>query len=461
MPTSPSGLQRRPPFPAAAFQGGLILFAVLTLVFWVTDLDLRTADAFYHAAAGAWPGRAWAWSEALYRWGQAPADVCGALGWTAFLLSFASKRLRSWRGPGLYLGLLLLVGPGLLSNVLAKGLAGRPRPLETLGYGGIWEFHRPFQLGVPGRGASFLSGHAANAWYFLGLVFLVPRPAKKFTLALALAFGSAMCLARVSQGAHWLSDTLLIGAAMWTLAAGLSPLIHWQPPAAFFRRGPVLFALGGILLGWLSISRVVYEERHFSGGSVLPVDLGPTHRELPAAPVQNPQEVDVDLGLLCGDISVGFDPAPLDLSGTAALPLSLDEIFQGQGLPMAGESLEAGTLAAGGEFAPGPKSYAVSFSQGLRGPWLSRQDQLRLGLPFGLEVDARLRTVDGAINIEPFPAGRRVLLSGLPADGAPPDGFQPFGDKDWMRDGKPPLISLDLSAPVLRFEQAPALPSPQ
>jgi lipid A 4'-phosphatase len=442
--------RKKPPFPYPAFYGGLILFAVLTLLFRTTDLDLRTADAFYRGGVGAWPGQDWAWSEALYRWGQAPADVCGALGWAAFLLSFVSKRFRAWRGPGLYLGLLLLAGPGLLSNVLAKGLAGRPRPVETLGYGGIWEFHRPFQFGVPGRGASFLSGHAANAWYFLGLAFLLPPGwSKKLVLALALAFGSAMCVARVSQGAHWLSDTLLIGAAMWTLSAGLSPLIHWQPPAAFFRRGPVLWALGGLLLGWLSISRVVYEERHFSGGSA----GDPTHRGLPYALSTRPQEVDVDLDLDCGDIDVRFDPAPEGLSGTAGLPLTLDETFQGQGLPPAKESLDAEALGAGGQFAPGPRALSVRFRQGLRGPWLSRQDKLRLGLPAGLEVDVRLRSADGAINIGPFPPGRRVLLSGLPPDWVPPDDFHPFGDKDWMRDGGPPLISLDLGAPVLRFDQ--------
>lgn len=456
---TPALAPRRPPFPSGAFYGGLALFAVLSLLFRCTDLDRTVADAFYHGFSPPWPGRHWAWSEAFYRFGQFPADLCGALGLAAFFAGFASPRFRAWRGPGLFLGLLLLLGPGLLSNVLAKGLAGRPRPMETLGYGGIWEFHRPFDFGTPGRGASFLSGHASNAWYFLGLVFLVPVRIRTSTLALALALGTAMGLARVSQGAHWLSDTLLPGAALWSLAAGLSPLIHWQPQASFFRRGAVLLALGGAALGCLSLSRVVYEERHFSPPLAMGGPADPTHRDLPGAPrsTSEPKEVDVDLSLRCGEVSVRFD-APSAASGSVAapsLPLRLDESFEGQGLPPAREDLIAETLPAGGQFAPGPGALAVRLSQSLRGPWLTRTDQLRLAFSPGAEVDARLRTEDGAINMGPFPAGRRVLLSGLPAGCVPPSGFRAFGGSDWVRDGKPPLISLDLDAPLLRFDQAP------
>ncbi|HTB21416.1 MAG TPA: phosphatase PAP2 family protein [bacterium] len=447
---SQTALSRRPPFPFVPFYGGLILFAALTLLFRRTDLDLRAATYFFSGLGRPWPGQQWAWSEALYRWGQAPADLCGGLAWAAFLLSFTSPRLSAWRGPGLYLGLLLLLGPGLLCNVLGKGLAGRPRPLETLAFGGIWEFHRPFQLGVPGRGASFLSGHAANAWYFLGFVFLlsgrVRSPVLALVAALALAFGTAMSLARVSQGAHWPSDTLLCGAALWTLAAGLSPLIHWQPSASFWRRGPVLLALAGAALAWLSLSRVVYEERHFSGPAAPGQSTGPTHRDLPIPPRPDTNELDVDMSLVSGDLAVRFDSVP-------SQPLTLDEIFRGQGLPRAGEDMAASSFSAGGQFAPGPKALAVRFAQSLRGPWLASHESLRLGLASGLEVDARLRSGDGEINIGPFPPGRRVLLSGLPAGCAPPDGFHPFGATDWMRDGKAPLISLDLDAPVLRFDQ--------
>jgi membrane-associated PAP2 superfamily phosphatase len=454
---------RRPPFPSGAFYGGLALFTVLSLLFRHTDLDRAVADFFYHGFSPPWPGRHWAWSEAFHRFGEFPADLCGALGLAAFFASFTSPRCRAWRGPGLYLGLLLLLGPGLLSNVLAKGLAGRPRPVETLGYGGIWEFHRPFDFGTPGRGASFLSGHASNAWYFLGLVFLVPVRVRKVTLALALALGAAMCLARVSQGAHWLSDTLLPGAALWSLAAGLSPLMHWQPPASFFRRGAVLLALGGVALGCLSLSRVVYEERHFSGPPAPGATVDPTHRELPYGPHPAPApqevevEVDVDLSLLSGEVSVRFDApdtAPSSI-GAPALPMRLDETFEGQGLPPAREDLKAEILPAGGRFAPSPGALGVRFNQSLRGPWLTRTDHLRLAFDPRSEVDARLRTEDGAINIGPFPAGRRVLLSGLAAGTAPPPGFRAFGGSDWVRDGKPPLISLDLDAPLLRFDQAP------
>jgi membrane-associated PAP2 superfamily phosphatase len=444
------------PSAQAAFTGGLLLIAALTLLFWLTDLDRQTAGLFYRGFDQPWPGRRWAWSEWLYDWGQLPADLAGALGWAAFALSFKGKRWRAWRGPGLYLGILLLLGPGLLSNVLAKGLAGRPRPVDTLGFGGIWEFHRPFEPGIPGRGASFISGHASNAWYFFSLYFLAGPKSRVRALLLCLAFGAAMSLARVAQGAHWLSDTLLAGAALWTLAAGLSPLIHWEAPAAFFRRPALLRALAGVLLGWLCVGRLVYDERHFARPAA--GDWPPTTRDLPWAGTPDasgrtpqPSEVAVDLSMPVGDLDVAFDPpAPASVN---SLPLSLDETFEGQGLPLARERMDAQVLPTGGQFATGPGTLAVRFSQELHGVWLADSARARLGLPAGLPVDARLHAEGGDLTIGPFPAGRRVLLSGLRADTPPPQGFHPFGDRDWLRDGQPPLISLDLSASRVRFSE--------
>ncbi|MGH7442815.1 MAG: phosphatase PAP2 family protein, partial [bacterium] len=419
---------------------------MLTLLFWVTNLDQELAQHFY-TCTPSWPGRYWGWSNALYHWGVYPADLCAALGVTAFALSFASPKARTWRGPGLFLGLLLLAGPGLLSNLLAKNLAGRPRPSETLGFGGLWEFHRPFVLGIPGRGRSFLSGHASNAWYFLGLVFLTRRPWRGWVLAACLAFGLAMSLARVSQGAHWLSDVLLPGALLWTLAAGLSPLIHWQPSAQSVGRPAFLWALVGIALGLMSLSRVTYEERHFSGPVPAPNE-GPTWRSLSAhAPPTAPKEVDVDVALKFGELDVDFDPAPETLAGPRAWPLTLDERFRGQGLLAAHETLDAEALSPGGQFQFGPGALAVRFTQHTRGLWLVADERARLGLPADLGLAARLRVENGTLRIGPFPVGRRILLTGLTVGVRPPEGFVPFGDEGWMRSGKAPLIALNDNAP--------------
>ena len=69
--------------------------------------------------------------------------------------------------------LLTALGPGLLVNACFKHLMGRPRPYETLQFGGTKLFIRPFELGSPFHGASFMSGHAAMAFLFMGLFFVL------------------------------------------------------------------------------------------------------------------------------------------------------------------------------------------------------------------------------------------------------------------------------------------------
>jgi membrane-associated PAP2 superfamily phosphatase len=55
------------------------------------------------------------------------------------------------------------------------------------------------QFGTPGQGQSFLSGHAAAAWYWFGLFWALPRPGLRWlSLLLTLVYGALMALARVS-----------------------------------------------------------------------------------------------------------------------------------------------------------------------------------------------------------------------------------------------------------------------
>lgn len=448
-------LSPRPAFPQAAFYGGLGLFVLLSLLFQVTDWDLR-ATAHFYGRGGPWAGQAWGWAAWLYTHGEKPAFVTGCLGALGFGLSFASPRFRAWRGPGLFLFLLLALGPGLLVNGLAKALAGRPRPFETLGFGGLWEFCRPFHLGPPGRGHSFLSGHAASAWYFLGLVFLLKAPWRGLALLAALAFGSAMSLARVAQGAHWVSDTLLAGAAVFTLAAGLAPLARWQPPARFWRRPGLGWALGLGALAMLSISHVRHEDRRFillwQKGPGRPMHMAPQQRLLTWQQPQPPEDVALELVLPAYDLEIGFQ-APAD---ALTMPLRLDAVFQGQGLPGARERLDAAILQPGDPGLPvGPRTLAYRFEQRLQGLWLTAQGRARLDLPLAWPLDLRLRAPGRAVTMDPLPSGRRVLITRLPEGATPPPGFEPYAGRAWLREGEPPLISLDLRARSVRFLDAP------
>lgn len=441
----------RPAFPSTAFWGGLAVCGLLLVLFNATELD-RTLAA--HFLRRGWPGESWLWSRLLYRYGEAPAVLVGVFGLGAFSLSFFSPKWRAWRGPGLFLFLLLALGSGLLVNGLGKALLGRPRPFETLGFGGLWDYVGPLRFGVPGKGLSFLSGHAANAWYFLGLSFVLPRGRRTLPLLLAVLFGAAMSLARVAQGAHWLSDTLLAGAVMFTLAAGLSPLIHWQPSGAFFRRPRILAALSGATLAWLSLGHVRYEQRFYC------IKAGSEHAGAPQLrrlrwDGGEPSDVAVDLRAQAGDLHVFFQAAFEDGFG----PLIYDQRFQGQGLPGARESMLAAPIQTGsGPFSVGPRTLAYAFFQSLSGPWLQVGGDSRLSLPLDRPVDVRLRLDRGTLTIIGLPMGRRVLITRLPAGNPPPTDFAPYGGSAWLRSGAEPLITLDLLARRVRFESPALLP---
>lgn len=440
----------RPAFPRAAFYSGLALCVLLAVFFQFSDLDQRVAAHYWNRGILPWPGRDWPVTAWLYRFGAQPANLAGLLGALAFGFSFRGTKHRHWRGPGLFLFLLLALGPGLLVNGILKPVFGRPRPTDVTDLGGLWQFQRALHPGVPGRGVSFPSGHAASAWYFLGLPFLFRGWRRWLAAFFAVAFGALMAFARVSQGAHFVSDTLFSGALLLLLAAGLSPLIHWQPRAAFFKRTSVRWALGLGLLAWLSLSKVVYEDRRFfagwQNGPGGPTQLAPQMRFLSYQAPTPPSDLALDMDLRSYDVAVNFDQS---MEGVI-LPLKFNARFHGQGLPGAKETLDQARFISPG-FNLGPGTFPVRLEQALHGLWLAQGGEADLNLPLSIPVDARLHSDSGALTIGPLPAGRRVLISRLPQGCSPPPGFTPYGSHGWLREGEPPFIALDLDAPIVRF----------
>jgi lipid A 4'-phosphatase len=114
-----------------------------------------------------------------------------------------------------FLSLSLLVGPGLIVNVWLKPFSGRPRPHQTTRFDGDLRFERAFDFGgaCPGN-CSFVSGDAAVAFSLLAVALIVPRGRTAAILA-ALAFGVAISVLRMVQGAHFLSDVVF--AAYFTI----------------------------------------------------------------------------------------------------------------------------------------------------------------------------------------------------------------------------------------------------
>jgi lipid A 4'-phosphatase len=190
--------------------GALYLFAIFAL--W-PGVDLSFASLFYHD--GGFIGRGPAAEHFRKIFYDAPYFVLGAFLLTALAKSFG----RVERGPGLraiaFLVGTLALGPGLLVNGVLKELSHRPRPAQTLEFGGPWRF-QPYESfdGQCLRNCSFVSGEAATAAWTLAPALLAPPPTRPFAVAAALLFTLATALLRMAFGGHYFSDVLF--AALFT-----------------------------------------------------------------------------------------------------------------------------------------------------------------------------------------------------------------------------------------------------
>lgn len=187
----------------------IIFLIAATWIIAATGADLAVSSLFY--IDGSWPvGGRFPW-KALYQVDRIPAVILAVVGLTGFLISLWQKQRRDWAKAGMFLVLLLALGPGLLVNATFKDHWGRPRPREIVQFGGQKEFLQPWQIGTSGKGRSFPSGHSSAAFYMTAPFFIYRRSKKRLAcawLACGLIFGILMSIARITQGGHFLSDTL-------------------------------------------------------------------------------------------------------------------------------------------------------------------------------------------------------------------------------------------------------------
>ena len=208
---------------------GIVLTIAVAVLFRRTTLDIDLQALAYSPVEPSWPfadRQPW---RLLHEAGTIPG-LLFAVGATVLLAaSFGSERYAPMRYRFLYILLLMALGPGLVTNLLGKELCGRPRPLEIVQFGGSLAFHKPFELGTPGRGFSFLCGHCSMGFLFFALFFLWRGGKRRAALAFAIGFGLIIGIGRVVQAAHFPSDVLLDGTIMFTLAAALSPIAELTP----------------------------------------------------------------------------------------------------------------------------------------------------------------------------------------------------------------------------------------
>ncbi|AFM26407.1 phosphatase PAP2 family protein [Desulfomonile tiedjei] len=202
-------------------KGFIIICALLCLgivgsaILEVSGADIDLTSCFYRAggANGGWTlGATSPWKQ-LYRYGEYSV-VAFALGVLVLLIaSWKGRVRREYTKPALVVILTVIIGPGILVNGILKEYWGRPRPVDTIEFGGQQRYRRVLQPGTPGNGKSFTCGHCAMAFSVVsGAAFYPLHPTAAVTMvAVGTAYGIVMGVARIAQGGHFPTDVLWSG----------------------------------------------------------------------------------------------------------------------------------------------------------------------------------------------------------------------------------------------------------
>jgi membrane-associated PAP2 superfamily phosphatase len=199
----------------------LILFAALA--YFTPELDLAISHYFYDSKAGIFPGGEI--YSAIRFWTVIPA-MFTAVAASLFLgLSYFISRWKIWRPYALLLILPMALGAGIITHSILKDHWGRPRPVQTVHFGGENTFRPFFKPNITYEVQPFKSfpcGHCSMGFYFFAVALLGRRLGSKMLfatgMALALTLGIALSVTRIAQGGHFFSDTLATALIMWTTA---------------------------------------------------------------------------------------------------------------------------------------------------------------------------------------------------------------------------------------------------
>jgi lipid A 4'-phosphatase len=189
----------------------LALMLLLGLVFLLFPaIDLTISGWFYKPQQGFFLGEERLFVF-LYDFVPVIVDVFEVVFPIILLLSLVGplqRYLVTYRKPTVYLSLVLLFGPGLLVNGVLKNHWGRARPRQTIMFGGSKTFTAAWMPSNQCKhNCSFTSGHASMGFYFLSFGYPFPRQRRRW-LGIGLGLGGLIGLARIAQGAHFISDVV-------------------------------------------------------------------------------------------------------------------------------------------------------------------------------------------------------------------------------------------------------------
>lgn len=127
----------------------------------------------------------------------------------------------------------LIVGPGIIVNLIFKDHWGRPRPTGVNLFGGNEPFVGAWHMSdACASNCSFVSGEASSATWLITLVVLLPLAWRRPALRILIGLAILLSLNRIAMGGHFLSDVLLAWAMTLLVIAVAYRFLYVTPPAA-------------------------------------------------------------------------------------------------------------------------------------------------------------------------------------------------------------------------------------
>jgi membrane-associated PAP2 superfamily phosphatase len=109
-----------------------------------------------------------------------------------------------------FLVAVLVIGPGIVANVLLKDHWGRARPTDILLFGGTHDFSPAWVISQACvKNCSFISGEGSGSFWFVALAFVVPVALRPAIAVYAVGWAMLVSLNRIAFGGHFLSDVLI------------------------------------------------------------------------------------------------------------------------------------------------------------------------------------------------------------------------------------------------------------
>ncbi len=182
-------------------------FAVLSLIFvFVPEVDMYVSGLFYNGEN--FPANKSVIEQFFYHSVRTIIIILASATLAIYIYNKIKKKniLNITGRVVIFIFLTLTIAPGLVVNAFLKDNWGRPRPNQTIQYGGNMQFTPAF---IPSNqdGYSFSSGHTAAAFSLIGFALLAKRR-KRVWISLALTYGVLVSVARMAAGGHFLSDVV-------------------------------------------------------------------------------------------------------------------------------------------------------------------------------------------------------------------------------------------------------------